>query len=738
MNSNVQYPAITSAEPAQSRNLSLRESSGHNSEGLGRSDSMQIEEVKGYISNTIDILSKCLRTTFQGVKDELNQINDLGSRLENGLNQTLDKIEEQDALLSNHELMLKNIINAAQLMFDRQIQKNTELDEALLKVSQYFENLNNSIEKANVLNNQLMIDGKTTEQKLNILLKRDQDSGSLESKFVSAETQMKALVMKFNLIEERDIPKIRANAESFNLEKSDIYSRLLVLEERFQKLEGLITISTENVNFSKSDKKKLNELQNNVIDLQRWKSQAQDTLDNLRRDQIKEREVDSKIKTLLAKEIHPKIDQMSQKIGILGKDAEESSELFCGVEDLRNRNDLIEKWLKKIQDKNSEDDLCFKDLKSQLEEVSMKIVKLDAKEQFMPDQNKLEQNLKRMMEETEKFKDISKFTDIIEDNKKLVNKKIDDIKQKVEKIERGCFLNIQTQVDILRDKIGKLGDAQNRSNKELNSLTQELEDGRKNLEKTEIGIDYKKIIDETSAIIDSKLQNYTETIESNLAEISRQQRITKEAPLTNFEGKKYLYVDEKGAPIDRKDVRIAIDGSAILKERNTQKYWSQDSEISKNKCTYGSKCDRVFCKRDHGEKICPWDSRCTDPKCQLRHLSLKASARKPSKCKLKDNCPDARCPFHDKESCRGFIHCKKNDCRRRHHPSRAKPQRYLEKRKTEKEKLPINNQLPFYLYQPSAQSPSQFALPFYSPYQGHPYSYPALTHQWSWFGKGQE
>jgi len=207
MNSNVQYPAITSAEPAQSRNLSLRESSGHNSEGLGRSDSMQIEEVKGYISNTIDILSKCLRTTFQGVKDELNQINDLGSRLENGLNQTLDKIEEQDALLSNHELMLKNIINAAQLMFDRQIQKNTELDEALLKVSQYFENLNNSIEKANVLNNQLMIDGKTTEQKLNILLKRDQDSGSLESKFVSAETQMKALVMKFNLIEERDIPK---------------------------------------------------------------------------------------------------------------------------------------------------------------------------------------------------------------------------------------------------------------------------------------------------------------------------------------------------------------------------------------------------------------------------------------------------------------------------------------------------------------------------------------------------
>jgi len=73
------------------------------------------------------------------------------------------------------------------------------------------------------------------------------------------------------------------------------------------------------VNFSKSDKKKLNELQNNVIDLQRWKSQAQDTLDNLRRDQIKEREVDSKIKTLLAKEIHPKIDQMSQKIGILGE-----------------------------------------------------------------------------------------------------------------------------------------------------------------------------------------------------------------------------------------------------------------------------------------------------------------------------------------------------------------------------------------------------------------------------------
>jgi len=255
------------------------------------------------------------------------------------------------------------------------------------------------------------------------------------------ETQLKTITMKFNLFEEKDIPKLRINAESFNQEKSDIYSRILVLEERFEKLEGLLTISSENVNLTKSDKKKLYEIQNSVLDLQRWKINTQESLEALRRDQIKEKEVDTKIKTMLTKDMLPKIEQLSHKITTMGRESEENLEIPCEIEDLKNRNSQLEKEVKKLQEKRHEDNKDLKGIKSHLEETSLKIEELKAKEQFSHDHIKLDQNLKKVIEDMDQFKNLTKYTDLIEENKINISRKVDDVKQKMEKIERECIIS---------------------------------------------------------------------------------------------------------------------------------------------------------------------------------------------------------------------------------------------------------------------------------------------------------
>ena len=165
MNQTTNSLVLSSAEPAQSRNLGLGKINGFQGEGSQGPEAMQIEEVKGYISNSIEILSKCLRTAFQGIRQEIDQITDLGTKLENGLNHTMNKVEEQDLSLSNHETMLKNIINAARWMFDNQIKKNLENDQTLTKLSQdcehlrdYIEPLNVSVDKLMIQNNQIVID----------------------------------------------------------------------------------------------------------------------------------------------------------------------------------------------------------------------------------------------------------------------------------------------------------------------------------------------------------------------------------------------------------------------------------------------------------------------------------------------------------------------------------------------------------------------------------------------------
>jgi len=241
---NTKLPITLNSGDQANQTLTLRNGQcNQDTLQLRNPDSMELEEVKGYISNTIEILGKCLRTAFQGIRSEIDNISDLGERVQNGLSMTMDKVTEQETILDQHELMLKNIVSAARWMFDNQIKKNEQSDQAFGKLIKGYNYLDSCIEKFSNQLNQCSNTNNANEQKLSLLFKRDNDLGNMGDKRINIETLLKALSARFELFENRDLPKLKCNSESFPNEKSDIYSRLLVLEERLQKVDPIVWLT---------------------------------------------------------------------------------------------------------------------------------------------------------------------------------------------------------------------------------------------------------------------------------------------------------------------------------------------------------------------------------------------------------------------------------------------------------------------------------------------------------------
>ena len=105
--------------------------------------------------------------------------------------------------------------------------------------------------------------------------------------------------------------------------------------------------------------------------------------------------------------------------------------------------------------------------------------------------------------------------------------------------------------------------------------------------------------------IDNKLKDYTETVENNLLEISVLQKTSFEAPESNYEGKKILYVDNKGNPIDSKDVRLAVGGSVILKDKPVLMHKEQYPSPYKDKCFYGQNAIKFSAEDTAKKKLAP-------------------------------------------------------------------------------------------------------------------------------------
>jgi len=52
----------------------------------------------------------------------------------------------------------------------------------------------------------------------------------------------------------------------------------------------------------------------------------------------------------------------------------------------------------------------------------------------------------------------------------------------------------------------------------------------------------------------------------------------------NFEGKKYHYIDERGNPIDSKDIKVTIDRSIVFKDKAAHKSRYQEHDSSNKRC----------------------------------------------------------------------------------------------------------------------------------------------------------
>ena len=104
-------------------------------------DKMEIEEVKNYIKGTFELLGKCLRTSFQQVRNEIEHIQELGEKLEKGLNGTMNKVEEQEMILDNHETMISNIVMASRIMFDRLLKRAEESENKYIELADQLLNI---------------------------------------------------------------------------------------------------------------------------------------------------------------------------------------------------------------------------------------------------------------------------------------------------------------------------------------------------------------------------------------------------------------------------------------------------------------------------------------------------------------------------------------------------------------------------------------------------------------------
>ena len=121
----------------------------------------------------------------------------------------------------------------------------------------------------------------------------------------------------------------------------------------------------------------------------------------------------------------------------------------------------LEKTLANYCNRVDDNEKNVQNVRSQLDEIKLKIEKKVTLKYDLPqfDTNELEKSVKRVIQETKNFQRMESLSDTVELNNLAIGRKMEEIKHKVDKIERNCVLNIQTQVDILRDRFYKLGDS---------------------------------------------------------------------------------------------------------------------------------------------------------------------------------------------------------------------------------------------------------------------------------------
>ena len=250
------------------------------------------------------------------------------------------------------------------------------------------------------------------------------------------------------------------------------------------------------------------------------------------------------------------------------------------------------------------------------------------------------------------------------------------------------------------------------------------------------------LLNKVQKMVENKIEAHVDLVDQKLMNLASKNSLIPSVPASTENGKEILYKIGNSF-VDPDQLKVSINGTVKLKD----------------KCIYGAKCDRVFCKRDHGEKNYPQGMGCKTTQCDNKRTSTKDGENSTNNrltinknetrnltkikwCKSGDKCPNVKCSFqHDKEPCGGFKVCKKVDCRRRHHPSRGEPQPHYKKRKSINKETPSYSQQPLYMSQSGHHYPfqlqSQYFSPYSTPWYGSYNMYPTLPNSFLWCGESQ-
>jgi len=690
-------------------------------------NAMNIESTYGNMIQQVKNLGEFCRNTWAAVDTRINNVEGRQVTVEEAVTALVNKDTETTKIISDQLEFAESTIQALNWIKSNLEMNKTETQNNFQKISDWYSNLNKDSESLSKIDQDIralniakqlnedkwaQINNKLGSISDNLNLFKNQLSshsskcGDLDISLKKQQTQANTIDDRLQIVEKR-LKDMQKAQEIFNRTENNIREHgqdLLILTETVEKLKkNLESLEAK----THKDNKKLTKNEKSILDeLETSVFGIKERISSLETtvehlNDVKFEDFSRRFK----KEVYENSDNQVVKIS-------KSLKLLEDQNDLQSKtSDSLQRSLNELRKKLDIEILKVQDLKY-IQEAEEKRKRIDTQI------DEINSNLEALMRKTKQHD-----TEILGLSDNVFDYSYKEMASSFDERVDNRLINVKQQIKDISTQISNL----NKTNYEETTLNNFLTKIQKSVENK---------LEAHADMIDQKLNN----LATNPSKLS--------VPLTTEGGKKILYKAGKSYA-DPKDIQASIDGTFKWKE----------------KCYYGNKCDRVFCKRDHDEGICPKSSDCKDLKCKLRHLTEK-SIKPPTiskrlfqdleaedqfqitPCKFKNQCPEVKCRFrHDAEACGGFKNCKKVNCKRRHHPSRIIPNikpknkpTQNEKKQRTTEKTPEHHQQPIYLSPTGTQHlpPIQYQqmLPFSLPWYGYnnmPQTFPASNQQ-PWLG----
>ena len=686
-------------QQGQSNSLEIVPYSGYGNSS-GTSTAMNIESTYGNMIQQVKNLGEFCRNTWAAVDTRINNVEGRQVTLEEAVTALVEKDTETTKIINDQFAFTENTIQALNWIKSSLEMNKTETQNKFQKFSDWYSSLNRDTESISRMDQDI--------RTLNISKQLNED------KWIQINNKLDSISDNFNVIKNQLSSYSSKCGDSDTLLKKQ-HSQMNTIEDRLQIVE-----------------KRLKETQ-----------KTQETF-NRTENKIREHGQDLLIQAETLEKLKKNLEALEAKTQKDNKKLTKNEkstldELETGVYGIKERLSSLETTVEHLNDVKFEDfSRRFK--KEVFENSDNQVVKISKSLKLLEDQNdiqnKTSDSLQRSLNELRKKLDIEtlkaqdlKHIQEAEEKWKRTDTRLEELSGNLEALSRKTKQH-DTEILGLSDNVfdysykEMASSFDERVDNRLTNIKQQIKDistqvsslNKTNYEENMLNNFFTKI----QKLVENKLEAHADMIDQKLNNLTS--NLPKPAvPLTTEDGKKILYKAGQ-TYADPKDIQVSIDGTIKWKE----------------KCYYGNKCDRIFCKRDHGEGICPKNSDCKDLKCKMRHLREKyikppsISKRlfqdyetddqfQTTPCKFKNQCPEIKCRFrHDAEACGGFKNCKKVNCKRRHHPSRSIPSPKPKAKPTQNEKQQrANKKTPNYAQQPVYLSPSgtQPSLPVQYQYQ---------------------